>query len=193
MTEHSYPNLKILAFVGLTGAGKSTAVEYFTNKGFPKVYFGGIIYEAMAEIGLAKGEDNEKVFRVQIREKEGNDFVVKRIIKQIQDLAAAGQHRIIADGLYTWDEYKALKHAFPGELTVIAITAPKHKRYHWLTSREDRPQTPEISAARDIREIEDLQKGGPIAAADFFVINNGSFEHMYEQLDEVVTHTEFLA
>lgn len=189
MSHHE--NLKILAFVGLTGSGKTTAVEHFTNKGFPKVYFGGIIYEAMAEAGIEKGEENEKTFRVEIREKEGTDFVVKRIIKQIHDLADAGQHRVIADGIYTWDEYKAIKHEFPGETTVVAITSPKHMRYHWLESREDRPQTPEISAARDQHEIETLQKGGPIAAADFFIMNNGSMDHFYEQLDSVARSLQF--
>lgn len=186
-----HENLKILAFVGLTGSGKSTAVEHFTSLGFPKVYFGGIIYEAMAEAGIEKGEENEKVFRLAIREKEGNDFIVKRIIQQIHDLANAGQHRIIADGLYTWDEYKALKHEFPGETTVIAVTAPKHLRYRWLETRSDRPQSPETSASRDVREIEDLQKGGPIAAADFFVSNNENIEHFYKQLDAISEHVTF--
>jgi len=184
-------NLKILAFVGLTGSGKSTAVEYFTNKGFPKVYFGGIIYQAMAEAGIEKGEENEKTFRVEIREKEGTDFVVKRIIQQIQDLSDAGQHRVIADGLYSWDEYKALRHAFPGNLTVIAVTAPKHKRYHWLESRDDRPQTAAVSAGRDEREIEDLNKGGPIAAADFFVLNDGSIESLHKQLGAIAESLDF--
>lgn len=189
MTHHE--NLKILAFVGLTGSGKTTAVEHFTSLGFPKVYFGGIIYQAMAEAGIAKGEENETKFRVEIREKEGADFVVKRIIKQIHDLVDAGQHRIIADGVYTWDEYKALKHEFPGKTSIIAITSPKQLRYLWLESREDRPQTPQISAARDQHEIETLQKGGPIAAADFFIMNNGSIEHFYEQLDSVTRTLEF--
>jgi dephospho-CoA kinase len=184
-------NLKILAFVGMTGSGKSTAIEYFTEKGFPKVYFGGVIYQAMAEAGIEKGEDNEKVFRVEIREKEGSDFIVKRIIQQIKDLSAAGQHRIIADGLYTWDEYKALRHEFPGNLTVVAITAPKDKRYRWLESRKDRPQTPTISAGRDEREIEDLQKGGPIAAADYFVHNDGSIETMQAQLASIAELLDF--
>jgi len=189
MTHHE--NLKILAFVGLTGSGKTTAVEHFTSLGFPKVYFGGVIYDAMAEAGVPKGEENEKTFRLEIREKEGNDFIVKRIIKQIHDLADAGQHRIIADGIYTWDEYKAIKHEFPGETTVIAITAPKHLRYRWLEHREDRPQTPVISAARDHNEIETLQKGGPIAMADFFVANNEDVEHFYKQLDAIAEHVDF--
>lgn len=180
MSHHE--NLKILAFVGMTGSGKSTAVEYFTEKGFPKVYFGGIIYHAMEEAGIPKGEENEHIFRVEIRQKEGADFAAKRIIQQIHDLVDAGQHRIIADGLYTWDEYKLLKHEFPAEISVIAIITPKPQRYKRLESREDRPQTHEITMERDKHEIEDLQKGGPIAAADYYIMNDGSIEALHEKL-----------
>ena len=34
------PHARIIALVGLAGSGKSSAVEYLTEKGFPKVYFG---------------------------------------------------------------------------------------------------------------------------------------------------------
>jgi len=183
MSHHE--NLKILAFVGLSGSGKTVAVEHFTENGFPKVYFGGIIYQAMEEAGVAKGEDNEQAFRVEIRQKEGADFVAKRIIKQIHDLADAGQHRIIADGIYSWDEYKAMKHEFPAEITVVAIVTQKHLRYNRLEHREDRPQTQATTIDRDKHEIEDIQKGGPIAAADYYILNDGSREELDAKLDEV--------
>ncbi|HEY8992692.1 MAG TPA: AAA family ATPase [Candidatus Microsaccharimonas sp.] len=189
MSHHE--NLKILAFVGLTGSGKSTAVEHFTDKGYPRVYFGGIAYEIMTERGIPQGEQQEKDFRVNIRETEGEDIYAKRIIDQIHHLADAGQHRIIVDGVYSWAEYKTLKHEFPGEMTTIALVSPKHVRYHRLATRSNRPQTPEVSQERDYNEIEDIQKGGPIAAADYYVANNENVEHFYKQLDDIATHVEF--
>ena len=36
-------DVKILAIVGMSGSGKSVVVDYLTDKGFPKVYFGGMI------------------------------------------------------------------------------------------------------------------------------------------------------
>jgi len=184
-------NLKILAFVGLTGSGKSAAVEYLTSKNYPKVYFGGVIYDAMQKAGIEKGEENEKKFRVDIREQHGQDFVVNEIIKQIHDLSGAGQKRIIADGVYSWDEYKAMKHEFPGELMVVAVITPKHLRYHRLLTRIDRPQTESDSIARDWAEIETLQKGGPIAMADYFVINDGDLEKLHHDIDAVISDIEF--
>ena len=189
MTHHE--NLKILAFVGLTGSGKSTAVEHFTNKGYPRVYFGGVVLQAVKDAGLEINPQNEQTLREDLRESEGKDFIVKRIIAQIHDLADAGQHRIVADGLYTWTEYKALKKEFPGELSVIAIISPKHLRYHRLQTREVRPLTHEEAAHRDWAEIENLEKGGPIAIADYYVQNNENVEHFYKQLDAIAEHVEF--
>ena len=182
MSHHQ--NLKIIAFVGMTGSGKSTAVEYFTNKGIPKIYLGGFAYEIMKERGIEKGEANEKKFRVDIREELGEDVYAQRAVQQINKLAEAGQHRIILDGIYSWSEYRTLKHDFPGEMTTIAIVAPKSKRYHWLETREDRPQAPEVSSERDYNEIENVQKAGPIAIADLFILNEGSKEELYKKLAE---------
>lgn len=184
-------NLKILAFVGLTGSGKSTAVEHFTSKGYPKVYFGGVILEAMTEAGLEHTQENEKPFREEFRQKYGKDAVANKIVEQIENLADAGQHRIIADGLYTWTEYKALKRAFPGELQLAAVVAPRRLRYRRLSKRVIRPLTSSEAYNRDTAEIENLEKGGPIAIADHYIINNGSIEHFDKQLDELATELEF--
>jgi len=190
MTE--YENLKILAFVGLAGSGKSTAVEHFTNNHFPKVNFGAVVLDAMTEAGIALTEENERPFREEFREKHGKDVVVNRIVDQIKHLADAGQRRIIADGLYTWTEYKILKSAFPGELTVAAVVAPRHLRYHRLSIREVRPLTATEAYDRDQSEIENLEKGGPIALADYYVINNGSIEHFNDELEKLASETDFI-
>lgn len=191
MNHHE--NVKIVAFVGLTGSGKSTAVDYVTEKGYPKVYFGGIFYEALKEAGITPGDwEPENKFRREIREKEGKDFVVKRVVKQIRDLMAAGQHRIIADGLYSWTEYKVMKHEFPGELTLVAIVTPKHQRKQWLAHRSERPLTSAEVDERDWREIEDIEKGGPIAIADYYIANDKDLAHFTTQLDETLKLIDFL-
>lgn len=186
-----YENVKIVAFVGLTGSGKSSAVEYLTAKGYPKVYFGGVIYQAMKEAGIERTAESETKFREEIREREGKDFVVNRIVTQIHDLINAGQHRIIADGIYTWTEYKIMKREFPGELTVVAVVAPKHLRHHRLTSRPERPYTLDEANQRDWSEIENLEKGGPIAIADHYIMNNGNLDHFHEQIDTELDHIKF--
>lgn len=185
------PHAKIIALVGLAGSGKSSAVEYLTEKGFPKIYFGGVIYKAMDEAGIEKTWDNQQQFREEIRRREGKDFVIKRVIKNIHDLINAGQNKIVLDGLYTWSEYKFLKHEFPGQVVVIAIVTPKHLRYQRMIKRAERPMQPHEVDQRDWSEIENLEKGGPIAIADYFIINDGSLEQLHQKIDAATHDAHF--
>lgn len=187
-SEHS---CKIIALVGLAGSGKSSAVEYLTEKGFPKIYFGGVIYKAMDEAGIEKTWDNQQQFREEIRRREGKDFVIKRVIKNIHDLVNAGQNKIVLDGLYTWSEYKFLKHEFPGQVVVIAIVTPKYLRYQRMAKRIERPMQPHEVDQRDWSEIENLEKGGPIAIADYFIINDGSLEQLRQKIDAATHDAHF--
>ena len=185
------PYAKIIALVGLAGSGKSSAVEYLTEKGFPKIYFGGVIYKAMDEAGIEKTWDNQQQFREEIRRREGKDFVIKRVVKNIHDLINAGQNKIVLDGLYTWSEYKFLKHEFPGQVVVIAIVTPKYLRYQRMAKRIERPMQPHEVDQRDWSEIENLEKGGPIAIADYFIINDGSLEQLHQKIDAATHDAHF--
>ena len=185
------PHAKIIALVGLAGSGKSSAVEYLTKKGFPKIYFGGVIYKAMDEAGIEPTWDNQQKFREEIRQREGKDFVIRRVIKNIRDLINAGQNKIVLDGLYTWSEYKILKHEFPGQVVVIAIVTPKHLRYQRMVKRPERPMQPREVDQRDWSEIENLEKGGPIAVADYFVINDGNLDQLHQKIDAVTHDAHF--
>ena len=185
------PHAKIIALVGLAGSGKSSAVEYLTKKGFPKIYFGGVIYKAMDEAGIEPTWDNQQKFREEIRRREGKDFVIKRVIKNIHDLINAGQNKIVLDGLYTWSEYKILKHEFPGQVVVIAIVTPKHLRYQRMIKRLERPMQPREVDQRDWSEIENLEKGGPIAIADYFIINDNDLTQLHQKIDAVTRDAHF--
>ncbi len=189
MTKHG--NLKIVAFVGLSGSGKSVAAEYLSGRGYPKVYFGGVVLDEVKRRGLELTQENEQPIREELREKEGKDFIVNRIIAQIKDLVDAGQHRIVADGLYSWTEYKVMKSEFPGELITIAIVSPKHTRKQRLAVRPVRPLDSGEVDRRDWSEIENIEKGGPIAIADYYVHNDGDLDHLHEQIDSALEHSKF--
>lgn len=189
MTETK--NVKIIAVVGMSGSGKSVAVDFLTDKGYPKVYFGGMIYKEMEKRGIERTPESEKEFREMIRETEGKDWVVRQVISEVKDLLAAGQKRIVLDGVYSWTEYKTLKHEFPGMLTFLAVVVPKKLRYKRVAVRPSRPFNTEEIMERDRSEIENLEKGGPIAAADYYVLNDGTVEQMTDKIDEILKEIEF--
>lgn len=185
-------NIKIIAFVGLAGSGKTTSANYIASKGYPKVYFGGIVLDAMKAANIEDTAENEKIFREELREKEGIDFVSKKITEQIYSLINAGQHKIVADGLYSWTEYKMVKHEFTNELTVVAIVTPKKLRHHRLLTRLVRPLSQLEADQRDWAEIEHLEKGGPIAIADHYIINDGDIEKLHRDIDAILSEIDFI-
>lgn len=189
-----YKDVKLVAIVGMCGSGKSTAIEYLTERGIPKVYFGGIIYKAMEEAGIPRTEDgeSEKKFREEIRQKEGKDFVVMRAIKEAKKLIEAGQKHIVLDGLYSWTEYKILRKEWPTEMTVVAIVTPKAIRRKRVAERPDRPFDAQAVAERDRAEIENLEKGGPIAIADYYIDNSGTVEEFQEAFGKLMKDIQFI-
>lgn len=184
---------KILAFVGLSGSGKTAAADYVSQKGCPKVNFGTIVLDAMTAAGLEHTQENEKPFRLELRAKNGKDYLVNQINKQIHDLISAGQYHIVADGLYSWTEYKTMKKEFPGELTVVAIVATKKQRHRRLLNRPVRPLSQFEADQRDWSEIEDLEKGGPIAIADHYIMNDGTIDDLHNEIDKLLDQTDFLS
>ncbi|MBQ3274954.1 AAA family ATPase [Candidatus Saccharibacteria bacterium] len=191
MTGKEERDVKILAVVGMSGSGKSVAVDFLTEKGFPKVYFGGMILKEMEARGIEITPENEKAFREEIRATEGKDWVVRQVIKEVHNLIEAGQRRIVLDGVYSWTEYVTLKKEFPGELTFLALVVPKKLRYKRVAVRPERPFNRNEIMERDRSEIENLEKGGPIAAADYYILNDGSVKEMHEKIDEVLGEIEF--
>lgn len=184
-------DVKILAIVGMSGTGKSVIVDYLTQNGTPKIYFGGLLYREMEKRSIEITPATQGEFREMIRATEGKDWVVRQAIAEAKDLIAAGQKRIVLDGVYSWTEYKALKHEFPGQITVIAVVAPKPLRYERLAHRPERPFTPAEVRDRDRSEIENVEKGGPIAAADYYILNDSTIDSAYAQLKAILSAIDF--
>ena len=179
-------DVKILAIVGMSGCGKSVVVDYLTARGMPKISFGGMNFKEMTKRGIPITPENETRFREEIRATEGEDWVGRQAVAEAKDLIAAGQKHIVLDGLYSWTEYKLFKHEFPGQVTIIAVVAPKKLRYERLAHRPERPFTPAEVRDRDRSEIEKVEKGGPIAAADYYLLNDRSVDELYASLKDIL-------
>src|SRR5690348_3276822 len=102
----------LIAIVGMPGAGKSVAAEFFRGKGIPVLRFGDQTDITLKELGLERNEKNERFVREKLRQDFGMAAMAVKIEPRIMD-AAKTHASIVLDGLYSWEEYVYLKKIFP--------------------------------------------------------------------------------
>jgi len=176
--------MKVVSVVGMTGSGKSEVARFFSERGFTTVRFGDITDEAVKKLGLPLTEENERPVRERLRKEHGMEAYAKLSVPRID--AALKTANVVVDGLYSWEEYTYLKEHYGDNFFVVAVWSSPQDRYKRLGSRKIRPLTPQEAASRDHAEIENLNKGGPIAMADFTVLNDASMSTLKKQVERIV-------
>jgi len=176
--------MKVVSIVGMAGSGKSEVAKIFENNGFAKVRFGDITDREIAERGLELNEKNERHVRQQLRKEHGMSAYAKLSLSKIDHLLKSAD--VVVDGLYSWEEYTLLKSRYGDHFAVVAVWASPQTRYQRLRKRLVRPLTAEEAVSRDIAEIEDINKGGPIAMSDFIIINESSLEALERETKGVL-------
>ena len=176
--------MKVISIVGMAGSGKSEVAKVFENAGFARVRFGDITDEEVRRRGLELNEKNERLVRQQLRTEHGMAAYAKLSLAKIDRLLESGN--AVVDGLYSWEEYTLMKNRYGERFAVVAVWASPETRHQRLAKRPIRPLTREEAASRDIAEIQELNKGGPIAMADFTIINVSSLEALEKETKKVL-------
>lgn len=176
--------MKIVAIVGLTGSGKSEVAQLFEKHGFERVRFGDITDQEVRKRGLKLNEANERLVREDLRKYHGMEAYAILNLPRIE--VARRKTSVVVDGLYSWEEYKLLKSHFGEDFYIVAIWASPKTRYKRLAGRAVRPLTPGEAASRDAAEIENLNKGGPIAMADFTIANEAALPDLAPQVENIL-------
>lgn len=176
--------MKVVSIVGLAGSGKSEVARVFGQYGFVRVRFGDLTDEELKKRGLALNESNERRIRELLRKEHGMAAYARLNLPKID--AASQRSDVVVDGLYSWEEYTLLKARYGECFLVVAVWASPRTRYERLAVRQDRALPEGESASRDIAEIENLNKGGPIAMADFTIINESSLESLRKETEGVI-------
>ena len=179
-----------LALVGMPGAGKTVCAEHLKRMGYFTLRFGAVVVDEVQRRGWQVNPANERKVREELRAQHGMAAMAVISLPKLQ--AALKRHPcIIIDGLYSFSEYRLLSNQLHSPLVLVAVAAPRHLRYQRLATRPVRPLSPAEAQERDILEIERLEKGGPIAMADYTLLNIGAPEDLLQQLDELLEKLAF--
>ena len=177
--------MKVIAIVGMAGAGKSEVASVFKEHGFKKVRFGDITDEELKNRELEPNEENERYIRQQLRKKHGMAAYAKLNLPRIDSSLKSAN--VVIDGLYSWEEYILLKERYREKLGLLAVWASPATRYARLAHRAERPLTHEEAASRDKSEIENINKGGPIAMAEFTIVNEASLDELEKEAERILS------
>jgi dephospho-CoA kinase len=181
-------NKPVIAIVGLPGAGKTVSVEHTMRvTGWPKVYFGGVVMEEVQKRGLPVNEQNERSVREELRATHGMGMAATLSLPKVRSLleTSAG---VFIESLYSWEEYVIMKKEFGEDFKVIAIYSSPATRIARLEKRPERTLTPQEVESRDYSQIENLHQAGPIARAEYTIVNESDMEKLYSGLDEILTN-----
>lgn len=182
MLHNSHPSL--FAIVGMPGSGKSETALFLEEIGFSRVRFGDVTEEGLKGKNLPITPETEETYRLEMRKELGMAAYAIKSERKIKKLLEENKH-VVIDGLYSWEEFLYLKERFP-QLKLVHIFARPEVRYERLSVREVRPFTREESRKRDISEIENLNKGGPIAMADYQIVNESDRDELHKQIERIV-------
>ena len=174
---------KLIAIVGMPGAGKTVAADFFRSKKIPVLRFGDQTDISLKELSLPRNEKNERFVREKLRQELGMAAYAIKMEPRIRE-AEKKSYVIVLDGLRSWEEYVILKEKFP-QLLLVCIYAQPDLRYKRLSVRPIRPIPFDQSRGRDIAELVGLNMGGPIAIADYCIVNDGNETVFQRQLETV--------
>jgi dephospho-CoA kinase len=185
---------KLVCVSGMPGAGKSVVSDYFADHGYQFVRFGQVVLDHFVKSGEKPTEAKEKKIREELRKKHGMAAIAIKLYPKFKLMLKKGN--VIADGLYSFSEYEYLKERFGDQMIVVAVFSPPKTRYERISKRKSgkrdknlrhRPFTKEEAKSRDYAEIKNLEKGGPIAMADYTIVNDGSYPKFKKQIINIFT------
>jgi dephospho-CoA kinase len=177
--------VKVVSIVGMTGAGKSEVSRVFEQEGFTLIRFGDLTDEEIKRQGLKPGEASERLVREKLRSEHGSAAYAELNQPRIEHALKGSD--VVIDGLYSWEEYTCLKSCYRDDFYLVAVWSSPGTRYARLASRSSRSLTPEEATGRDVAEIENIAKGGPIAMADFTIINESSLGDLKKEAERIIS------
>ncbi len=176
---------KILGITGEMASGKGTVADYLINKKDGVGYrFSSILRDLGKRLYLDETRENLQKMSTAVRESFGQDILCKVIYK---DVEKDQSELIVIDGVrreQDVQEFSKLK-----EFKLVYIETDLKKRFERIKQRaensDDRNKTFEEFQADHQREAEQEIKKLK-NQADFIIDNNGSFEDLYQQINNIL-------
>ncbi len=180
--------MKIIGITGTLGAGKGTIVDYLTaHHGFKHFSVRGYLIQIIKATGKEVNRDSLTHTANELRAANSPSFIAEELFKEAEKTGA----NCIIESIRTVGEVTALK--AKGNFKLLSVDTDRRLRYERILVRGS--ETDQISfetfSANEERELSsnDPNKQNLSACmvlADYHFTNNGSFDDLYVQLDQIL-------
>ncbi|MBI2028188.1 MAG: dephospho-CoA kinase [Candidatus Levybacteria bacterium] len=192
LTEHKP---FIIGITGAFGSGKSTAANFFEDKGLKKIVLSSFIEEEAKKRGIKK--ITRKLLQDignDLRDKFGSGILAKKAVLFLKNERL---DRAVVDGVRNLGEVEEFKKN--SNFVLIAVVANRKTRFERLRNLKRREKlnwdTFEKLDRRDLgigEKQTGLQTAFCIASADIFVEGNEDIDEFRQKLDKILRRIENL-
>jgi dephospho-CoA kinase len=180
--------MRVIAFTGMPGAGKSVAVEVAKKRGIPVLRMGDFIWEEVRRRGMPIDSGSVAEVAMQMRTDFGPGVWAEKTVDRLHSMRT---DMACIDGVRSEAELEVFRHRLGADFTLVAIHASRATRRARLLSRQ-RPDDVKDEGefiARDEREL-GWGLGRVIALADVMLVNETSMPTLEEQVERLFRGVE---
>ena len=170
--------MKVIALVGMPGAGKEEFVRVAIEEGWEVVRMGDVVRDYVRSHRFPLRDDIVGRIATEEREKHGPDIWARRTLERIRR-----SDRVVIDGIRSVHEIKRFQEELGGDFLLVGIFASPRTRFERISrrGREDDVRTWDEFVRRDMRELS-WGLGEAFATADVMIVNEGTLEEFRERV-----------
>ncbi len=172
--------MKLIAFVGMPGSGKSEASIVARSMNIPVVSMGDVVREEAAKRGLPPTDENIGGIGTTLRKNEGMDAISKRCVPKIR---AQEGNVVVIDGTRNIEEVNYFKKQVRIDFKLVAINAPFDLRFERVKKRA---RSDDMTGVEELKRRDEREKGWgldkAIELADITFNNTSSLKEFQEEI-----------
>jgi dephospho-CoA kinase len=177
----------LVGVTGLAGAGKTTAATYLSTLTSGRfLYLGKTVLNEVGARGLSKTPESERQVRIDLRRQNGPAALAIPYLDEVAECLRNGIP-VFIDAIFVREEFDLLRSRVPDSpARLLAIDASFATRQARLARRSERTFSADELRKRDNTELTVLRTDAVIAAADYTISNEQTFDEFYSRLAEFV-------
>lgn len=178
----------ILGLAGEMGSGKGAMTKYLVEKhGANSHRFSNILRDILDRANIEQTRENITAISVALRNAFGEDVLAKAMC---HDALEDDADIIVVDGVRRVDEISYLREI--PFFKFIYIEAGIENRYARIINRDDNVGE-KNKTLEEFKQAHDYETEKTIPGlkthADFVIENNGTYEELYAQIDEIISQS----